>query len=52
MRRPVVLPDVRLDFDDPRDPPTRAIDPDQARAEERTGGRQRVPGQEVAIEDR
>jgi hypothetical protein len=52
MRRPVVLPDVPLDFDDPRDSPTRAIDSDQARAEERTRGRQRVPGEKASIEDR
>ena len=55
MRRPIVLPDVRLDLDDPSPPPGpvgRLVD--QVGTEERRGDLERRPGEErgSVVQDR
>jgi hypothetical protein len=46
--RPVVLADVRLDLDDPADPPARGVVADEAGAEQPAAGLERRAGEEVA----
>jgi len=51
VRRLIVLPDVRLDFDDPSDPPTRGIVADESCADQAACGLERRPRQDGAVEN-
>jgi len=51
MRRLVVGADVRLDLDDPADPPTGRVVADQSLADEAARGLERGPRQDGPVED-
>jgi hypothetical protein len=51
VRGTVVLPDVRLDLDDPPDAAARVVVPDQPGAEQRSAGLQRRRGERCAIDE-
>jgi hypothetical protein len=51
MRRPIVLPDVGLEFDNPSHPPTRRVIADQAGSQQGARGLKRRSRKGPAIED-
>lgn len=48
----IIPADVRLNFDDSANPPTRSVLPDQMRTKQRTRRIERRPGQDLPSEDR
>jgi hypothetical protein len=51
VRGPVVAADVRLDLDDPSDPPTRGVVADELCADQAARRLERRPRQDGAVED-
>jgi hypothetical protein len=51
VRGAIVLADVRLDLDDPADPPAGVVVPDQPCAEQRPSGLQRRRGEGCPIDE-